>query len=98
MEPYDAVEMGRHAIEVCLMIGGPVLVAGLFVGLVIGAIQSMTGIHDQTVSFVPKLLILMIMIAMALPWFTDKLLDYARQSISQPMIRVGHMDMDPHYD
>ena len=98
MEPHDAVDLGRQAIETCLLIGGPLLIVGLVVGLVIGALQSMTGIHDQTVSFVPKVLVLIFVIAVALPWFSDRLLQYTRESIAQPVLQVNEVSTDPRYD
>lgn len=89
MEPQDAVELGKQAIQVCLVVGGPILLVGLLIGLVIGSLQSMTGIHDQTVSFVPKILLTIIAIALALPWLSQRLVDYTRQSLQRPTIHLS---------
>ena len=55
MDPQDAIELGRQAIWISLLIGAPVLLAGLVVGLVVGLLQALTQIQEQTVAFVPKL-------------------------------------------
>ena len=52
MDPQDAIDLGREAIITALMIGSPVLLVGVVVGLLIGLVQAVTQIQDQTLSFV----------------------------------------------
>jgi flagellar biosynthetic protein FliQ len=85
MNPQDAIDFSREAIKACLMVGGPILVASLVIGLLIGVLQAMTQVQDQTVSFVPKILLLIVMIGMCLPWLTDKMMDFAKLSFEKPM-------------
>jgi len=60
MNPQDAIDFSREAIKTCIMVGGPILVASLLIGLIVGVIQAMTQVQDQTVSFVPKILLLLL--------------------------------------
>lgn len=85
MNPQDAIDFSREAIKTCMMVGGPVLVASLLIGLVVGVIQAMTQVQDQTVSFVPKILLLLLMIGVCLPWLTERMIDFSAQSFSTPM-------------
>ncbi len=85
MNPDDAIDFSREAIKTCMMVGGPILVASLLLGLLIGVFQAMTQVQDQTVSFVPKILLLIVMIGLCLPWLTDRMMDFATQSFEKPM-------------
>lgn len=89
MEPQDAVDIAKQAIQACILVGGPILLVGLIVGLVIGTLQSMTGIHDQTVSFVPKILLTIFVIALALPWLSQRMVDYTRAALQRPIIQIS---------
>lgn len=89
MEPQDAVDFGKQAIQACMLVGGPILLVGLIVGLIIGTLQSMTGIHDQTVSFVPKVLLTIFAIALALPWLSQKMVDYTKETLQRPLIQIS---------
>jgi flagellar biosynthesis protein FliQ len=84
MEPQEVIDLGREAIKTCLIVGGPILLASLIVGMVVGAVQAMTQIPDQSVSFVPKVLCLILVVGLALPWLTDRMLDYSREAFSKP--------------
>lgn len=85
MNPQDAIDFSREALKTCLMVGGPILVASLLIGLLVGLFQAMTQVQDQTVSFVPKILLLILMIGLCLPWLTNRMLDFAKQSFETPM-------------
>jgi flagellar biosynthetic protein FliQ len=85
MNPQDAIDFSREALKTCMMVGGPILAASLLIGLLVGVAQAMTQVQDQTVSFVPKILLLIVMIGLGLPWLTDQMLDFARLSFEKPM-------------
>lgn len=89
MNPEDAIDFSREAIKTCMMVGGPILVASLLIGLIIGVIQAMTQVQDQAVSFVPKILLLTAVIGLCLPWLTDTMLDFAKTSFETPMTMHG---------
>ncbi|MEM7456644.1 MAG: flagellar biosynthetic protein FliQ [Planctomycetota bacterium] len=85
MNSQDAIDLGREAIIECLMIGSPILLAGLVIGLIVGMLQAMTQVHDQTVAFFPKLLGLCLLIALALPWLSGRMKDYTEQLLEKPV-------------
>jgi flagellar biosynthesis protein FliQ len=81
MSPQDAVDLGREAVQMALVISSPILAAGLVVGLVIGLLQAMTQVQEQTVSFVPKLVAMGIALSLSLPWLVGQLVEYSRALI-----------------
>ena len=81
MNPDDAIELGREAVNISLVIGGPVLIAGLVVGLVVGLLQAITQIQEQTVAFVPKLVAMVLVLSLTLPWIVHELVQYSHDLI-----------------
>ncbi|REK15915.1 MAG: flagellar biosynthetic protein FliQ [Planctomycetota bacterium] len=81
MTPQDAVDLGRQAVTVALMLAGPVLVTGLVVALIVGLLQAVTQIQEQTVSFVPKLVAAVLVLSLTLPWLLDQMVQYSRDLI-----------------
>ncbi|MEX0711131.1 MAG: flagellar biosynthesis protein FliQ [Pirellulales bacterium] len=79
MDPQDAVDLAREAILVALLIGSPVLLAGLLVGLAVGLLQALTQVQEQTVSFVPKLVAMVLVLSFTLPWLLGRFVDYVRE-------------------
>ena len=73
------IDLGREAIWTSGLIVAPILCVGLVVGLVMGILQTLTQVHDQTVSVVPKLLATIAILAVGLPWFVQRLMDYSQQ-------------------
>jgi flagellar biosynthetic protein FliQ len=81
MDPQEAVDLGREALWTMLVIGSPVLVAGLVVGLIVGLLQAMTQIQEQTVAFVPKLVVMILVLTVSLPWLVWQMLQYTTELI-----------------
>ena len=71
------MDMIRHAFLTALVLCAPVLLAGAVVGLLVGLLQAVTQVHDQTLSFVPKLVAVLAVFAAMLPWFLEYLAGYA---------------------
>ncbi len=82
MEPQDIIDLGRQAIWIGLLVGAPVLLTGMVVGLVIGLIQALTQIQEQTVSFVPKIVAMVLVLSLTLPWLITRLLEYSSELIT----------------
>lgn len=82
MDPQDAVDLGRQAMMFTLLIASPVLLAGMLVGLVIGLLQAITQIQEQTVAFVPKLVAMVLVVTLALPWLVQHMVQYAHDLIA----------------
>lgn len=90
MNPEDAIDLGREAILTSLMIGAPVLVVGVVVGLLIGLFQALTQIQDQTISFVPKIIAMVAVLAFCLPWLIQRMMEYSEGLITNiPNIVLG---------
>lgn len=71
------MDLGREALMLTLIISAPLMGIGLFVGLVVSLLQSMTQLHEQTLSFVPKILAMVGLALVLIPWLTQKLLEYS---------------------
>jgi flagellar biosynthetic protein FliQ len=82
MDPQDAVDLGRHAIIVALLIGAPVLIVGMAVGLAVGLLQALTQVQDQTISFVVKIVAMIVTLAFCLPWLLQTMIDYSHELIT----------------
>jgi len=79
MTPESVLTMGRQAIEVLLMVAAPMLLIALAIGLVVSIFQAATQINEQTLSFIPKLVGVMVALIIAGPWMLSIMLDYMRQ-------------------
>jgi len=81
---YDesTIELVRQALFITLKIAAPILLAGILVGLVVSLLQSITSIQDQTLSFVPKIVVMVIAAAILLPWITRRLVEYSAELFS----------------
>ena len=82
MTPDAAVDIGREAILTMLKISSPVLIAGMAVGLLIGLLQALTQIQEQTISFVPKIVAMVIALSFTLPWLINEMVRYSQDLIS----------------
>ena len=82
MDPNDAIQLGREAIWTALLIGSPVLVVGMVVGLLVGLLQALTQIQEQTISFVPKIVAMVVVLSLALPWLITLILRYSSDLIT----------------
>ena len=73
------MDIGRQAIEMTLLMSGPLLLAALAVGLIISIFQAATQINEQTLSFIPKLLAMFLVLILAGPWMLQMMVDYIRR-------------------
>lgn len=76
------IDMVREALFITLKICAPILGAGIVVGLLISIFQSVTSIQDQTLSFVPKIVVMILVAAVLTPWIIQRLIDYARELLT----------------
>ncbi len=77
-----ALEMATDMLIVMLKIAAPILLVGMVVGLAISIFQSVTSIQDQTLTFVPKIAVMVIVAALLIPWIAQRLVDYAVQAFT----------------
>lgn len=70
------ISIGQEAILITLMAAAPMLIAGMVVGLAISIVQSVTQIQEITLSFVPKIVIVMVAFVIFLPWMSELLIEF----------------------
>lgn len=78
MTPESVMNLGRHAMEVLLLVSAPILLAVLIIGLVVSIFQAATQINETTLSFIPKLIGVFAALVVAGPWMLSVMLDYMR--------------------
>ncbi|MFM7230602.1 MAG: flagellar biosynthesis protein FliQ [bacterium] len=71
-----ALDLMRSAVQMSLLVAAPMLVAALLVGLVVGVLQAVTQIQEQTLTFIPKLLVMTLVLVLLMPWFLSRLVSY----------------------
>ena len=76
MNIADVITIGREALFVTMLIAGPLLGAVLIVGIIIGIFQAATSIQEMTLSFIPKLIVLVIVLLLVGGWQLLTLVDY----------------------
>jgi flagellar biosynthesis protein FliQ len=89
MDPQQVLTIGRDGLLTLLMVCAPILGVVLVVGLLISILQAATQIHEQTLSFVPKLLAAFAMLGLAGPWMLSTLVDYIRNVLMSIPSMVG---------
>jgi flagellar biosynthetic protein FliQ len=82
MTPEQAIDLGREALVVMLVISAPILLLGMVVGLIISILQAVTQVQEQTLSFVPKIIVMGLAVALFMPWIISKLLYFSREMFS----------------
>lgn len=76
----DAViDMSQQTLYLIALIASPMLLSALAIGLLIGMFQAATSINEQTLSFIPKLAVLLVSILIAGPWMLELLVSFTRR-------------------
>ena len=81
MESQQVLTIGQHGLMLLLMVSAPVLLVVLVVGLVVSIFQAATQINEATLSFVPKVVGAVVVLAIAGPWMVQTLVDYIRTTL-----------------
>ena len=79
MTPEAVMHLGRQAVEVALMLSGPLLFSALIIGLIVSVFQAATQINEATLSFIPKLIGTFTMLMLAGPWMLQVMIDFIRR-------------------
>ena len=87
MTPETVVEIGQAALRTTLLVAGPMLLAGLVVGLLISIVQAATQVNEMTMTFVPKIVVVFLVMVISLPWAIAQLTGFTRAMFE----RVGSM-------
>jgi flagellar biosynthetic protein FliQ len=78
MTPENVMDLAHKTLLVTSMVAAPLLLIALITGLVIGMLQAATQINESTLSFIPKLLMLVLTLFVAGPWILRVLIDFTR--------------------
>jgi len=79
MTPESVLALAQRALEITLLMSAPPLLAALITGLVVSVFQAATQINEMTLSFIPKLLAIFVVLVLFGPWMLGILLDYIRE-------------------
>lgn len=88
MTPEIVIDIGRDALLVTVLLAAPLLLAALATGLLVGLFQAATQINEQTLSFIPKLLAMVVALLASGSWLLALILDYTRGVITEIVPRV----------
>ena len=83
MNMEQSIEILRQLVGTSLLVVSPILIGSLIVGLVVSLLQSVTSIQEQTLSFVPKLVAISLVIVLGAPWILRQLMQFTITYISR---------------
>ena len=83
MTPETVLMVGQSALQITAMLAAPLLLSALAVGLLIGMFQAATQINEMTLSFIPKLLVLVLALVLAGPWMLSVIANYTQSLMEQ---------------
>ncbi len=83
MNATDVLEISRDAIWVMLKISAPLMLVALVVGLAISLVQALTQIQGQTLTFVPKILLLFVVFVLTIPFMSTTLIEFTRELMAK---------------
>ena len=83
------VNLAMQAMQLALKLGGPVLIVGLVIGLIISVFQAVTQIQEQTLTFIPKIVAMGVTLVVAGPWMLGQVVAYTQQLYSSIPTVVG---------
>jgi flagellar biosynthetic protein FliQ len=82
MTPEYVVSLGGEAIKLALLLSAPLLGVGLLVGLTIAILQATTQVQEMTLTFVPKIVFVLLALLASAPWMLSKMTDFTSRLIS----------------
>ena len=88
MNTTAVIEIGREAMWIILKVAGPIMAAGLAIGLVIALFQALTTIQEMTLTFVPKIIVIFLSLILFLPFMIATITDFSRLLFDR-MIALG---------
>jgi flagellar biosynthesis protein FliQ len=89
MTPENVMDLAHKTLLVTSLIAAPLLLIALITGLVIGMLQAATQINESTLSFIPKLLMLVVTLFVAGPWILRVLIDFTRDLYAAIPTMIG---------
>ena len=89
MTPETVITVGQQAMEVAAMLAAPLLLSSLAIGLLIGVFQAATQINEMTLSFIPKLMVIMVVLMTAGNWMLATMMDFTRRLYESIPFLIG---------
>ncbi len=89
MTPESVMTLGRQGVEVTLMLAAPLLLAALAIGLIVSIFQAATQINEMTLSFIPKMVGIFVMLIVAGPWMMTVMTNFMRQVFTSIPFMAG---------
>jgi flagellar biosynthetic protein FliQ len=89
MTPESVMTLGRQALELTIIVSAPVLLTALIIGLLVSIFQAATQINEQTLTFIPKLVGMFVVIIIAGPWMVGMMVDFIQRLFSNIPWMVG---------
>ncbi len=83
------MDLAHNALWITVLLAAPLLLVALVAGLVIGMLQAATQVHEQTLSFIPKLLLIVVTLFAVGPWMLRELVDFTRDLYTSIPTLVG---------
>jgi flagellar biosynthetic protein FliQ len=83
MNESEVIRLGQEAMRMALVISSPVLVVAVIVGVIVSVLQAVTQVHEQTLTFLPKLLAVCAVLAIAGGWMIEQTVTYAQRSFDR---------------
>ena len=79
MDTNQVIDVVRDGIAVAIKIGSPILLLCMLVGIIVAILQAVTQIHEQSIAFILKLIVVILVLSLGGGWMLETLQDYARQ-------------------
>ncbi|MEG2813328.1 MAG: flagellar biosynthesis protein FliQ [Oscillospiraceae bacterium] len=76
MSISEVMSVFQYGVQTAIKVAAPMLIVGILVGLIISIFQAATQIHEQTLTFVPKLLAMVLVLVVLGPWMLENLIDF----------------------
>ena len=87
MTPETVMSIGQQALWILILLSAPLLLSALAIGLLVGIFQAATQINEMTLSFIPKLLVLILSLVIAGPWMLQTIVTYTQNLI----VEIPHL-------
>jgi flagellar biosynthetic protein FliQ len=89
MDADTVVTLGRQAMEVTMLLAAPILLSSLVIGLLIATVQAATSINEMTLTFVPKLIVVAVVMMAAGPWMLRQITGFTQQLVENIPYLIG---------
>ena len=89
MSPEYVVRLGQDTLMLVLLVGGPILIVALVVGLLVSIFQAVTQVHEMTLTFIPKIIAVALTLLLLLPWMMQHMVEFTSRLLSSIPTVIG---------